>query len=603
MSEGTPFGRYVLFEKLSTGPVVDLFRAVTRAADGRQVQVVVKRIRDELASDPTFAGPFLDEAKVAAALQHPNIARVYEWGREGEALYLSMEYIQGTNLGSALQATIEQGVRFQPTVGLHVLAECLQGLAYAHELTDPFGLKLKVVHRNVCPQNIVLSADGQVKLVDFGLALASSRAAVVRPGAFAGGLTYLAPEVLARAATDYRADLFSAGAVLYEVLTGRKLHVAGGPAAAQSVSLAVRANPPSSVHPDIPAELDRLVLQATALDPAARPASARDFHAALVAVLRSWSKPVEPAGLARYLVEVLSGRARQVSGRASFAFGEATSHWFAQGDNLERMEPGAAPAADLPGPGALLESAPRPDPTDPVMRAPKGRFSEGSTVMAVEEGGLGRKRTWRAAAIVVAVLVLGGALIAALLSSLSGGPELKKPDAAVAEAPAEQAFAGPVVLKVQPAVVAVFVDGDPVRPEGEPPVLLGLRPGPHRLRLVAPGYTPWEGDLTLVKDQPAELVQALVARKGTLQVRSTPPGATVWLGNKKVGKTPYEVKDLPAEKEHALQLALAGYALLKVTVKPADWPDDPAAPLLLEKKLEKPGKPKPPPRGKKPRGR
>jgi len=231
MSQGTPFGRYVLLETLSSGPLAELHRAVTRAADGSEVQVVVKRIRDELASDPAFAGPFLDEARLATVLQHPNIARVYEWGREGESLYIAMEYIQGTNLGSALQATIEQGVRFQPTVGLHVLAEVLQGLTYAHELTDPFGLKLGVVHRNICPQNIVLSAAGQVKLVDFGLALATSRTATTRPGMFAGGLTYLAPEVLARAPTDFRADLFSVGTVLYEVLTGRKLHVQAGPAA------------------------------------------------------------------------------------------------------------------------------------------------------------------------------------------------------------------------------------------------------------------------------------------------------------------------------------------------------------------------------------
>ncbi|HOX42174.1 MAG TPA: serine/threonine-protein kinase [Myxococcota bacterium] len=604
MSQGTPFGRYVLLETLSSGPLAELHRAVTRAADGSEVQVVVKRIRDELASDPAFAGPFLDEARLATVLQHPNIARVYEWGREGESLYIAMEYIQGTNLGSALQATIEQGVRFQPTVGLHVLAEVLQGLTYAHELTDPFGLKLGVVHRNICPQNIVLSAAGQVKLVDFGLALATSRTATTRPGMFAGGLTYLAPEVLARAPTDFRADLFSVGTVLYEVLTGRKLHVQAGPAATQAVARAVRENPPSRVHTDIPPALDELVVRATSPAAGERPASAREFRARLVEVLASWSKPVEPAGLARYLVEVLSGRARQVSGRASFAFGEATSHWFAQGEKLERLEPGAPPAegapedpllaavaAPAPVVGTLLETAPRPDPTDPVMRAPRGRFADGSTVMAVEEGGLGRKRTWKAVAIVLGVLALGGALIAALLSSLSSGPELGQPDASTVAAPTETAFSGPVALKVQPSLVAVFVDGDPVQPEGEPPALLGLRAGTHRVRLVAPGHLPWEGDVVLVKDAPAEIAQSLEVRQGTLAVKSTPPKAIVWLDGKKVGLTPLELPRVDASRDHALQLVLRGYAPHKSTLKPADWPDDPAAPLTLEKTLEKPRKP------------
>jgi eukaryotic-like serine/threonine-protein kinase len=614
MSQGTPFGRYVLIEKLSSGPMAELHRAVTRSAAGAEVQVVVKRIRDELASDPAFAGPFLDEARLATALQHPNIARVYEWGREGESLYIAMEYIQGTNLASALQATSEQGVRFQPTVGLHVLSEVLRGLAYAHELTDPFGLKLGVVHRNVCPQNIVLSAAGQVKLVDFGLALATSRTATTRPGMFAGGLTYLAPEVLARRQTDYRADLFSVGAVLYEVLSGRKLHVAAGPEAVQAVARAVRANPPSKVQADIPPELDQLVVRATSPNPAERPASAQEFQARLGEVLASWSKPVDPAGLARYLVEVMSGRAREVSGRASFAFGEATSHWFAQGEQLERMEPGAPPAdappaptttgAPAPGPapvlGTLLENAPRPDPTDPVLRAPRGRFAEGSTVMAVEEGGLGRKRTWKAFAIVLGVLALGGVLIAALLSALSAGPEVKKPDASTPETPSETAFSGPVALKVQPALVAVFVDGDPVRPEGEPPVLLGLRAGDHRVRLAAPGYLSWEGDVHLTKDAPAELAQSLEVRKGTLAVKSTPPKAIVWLDGKKVGLTPLELPEVDASREHALQLVLPGYAPHKSSVKPTDWPDEPTAPLTLEKALEKPKKPVKPVRPVKP---
>jgi serine/threonine-protein kinase len=594
MTDSIQFGNYTLLERLAIGEVAELFRGVRRGPDGAEVPVVVKRIRDELAGDPTFSGPFLDEAKLGAALSHPNLGRVYEWGREGDSLYIAMEYIEGTNLGSVLQSASEQGVRFQPALGLTILCQVLDGLTHAHELTDAFGAPLGLVHRNVCPRNIVLAADGRVKLVDFGLAKATSRTAQTRPGLFAGGLTYLAPEVISQTAIDQRADLFSVGVVLYELLTGLKLHAQTGPEAARMVAEAVNSRPPSSVHADIPTELDQLVARATSPEPERRPVSARVFREALQVFLGRWAQKAGPEELAAYLVEVLAGRARQASGRASFAFGEATSHWFAQGEVLERLPPGEV------APGLSAATAERPDGTDPVLRAPRGGFAAGSTVMAVEAGGLGRSRTWKALAIVGGVLAVGALLIWAVVRHLADGDPAPQGPRISLDVPVEAAYSGPVALRVEPAGALAVVDGEPMKPEGDPPSLLGLRAGERRVKLVAAGYLPWEGSLSLVKDQPAELVQQLEPRKGVLKIQTTPPRAMVFLDGKKAGRSPLALKELLASRRHALRVELKGFATESREVKPEDWPEALEDPLVIEFALQKPSRNAPPRKGKKP---
>jgi hypothetical protein len=218
--------------------------------------------------------------------------------------------------------------------------------------------------------------------------------------------------------------------------------------------------------------------------------------------------------------------------------------------------------------------------------------------MAVEASGLGRGRLWKNLAWVlgaVALLALAGYWFATRLASSDGAVAA----ADAGPAPVEK-YAGEIQLKVTPEVAVVLIDGDPYRPDGNPPKLLGVRAGTHRVRLVAPGYLPWEGELTFAADQPGLIEQALAPRKGKLTVKSDPAGADIVFDSKKAGRTPKTFESVEAHREHTVVLRAKRFKDHKFKVEPADWPEDAEAPLLIEKKLERAGGAKPP---KKPRGR
>lgn len=585
-----PFGRYQLTERLAAGTVADLYRATTMTAGGQSMVVVIKRIREDLSHDPNFAGAFIDEARIAAALDHPNIAKVYEWSRQDEVLFIALEYIEGTNLASLMQSCSEQGLRFPATLAIHVVAELLAGLGYAHTRTDAYGHLLQIVHRGVSPQNVLLSSEGQVKLVDFGMARASSRVHGTRPGIFGGQITYLAPEVAARRPVDARTDVYSCGVMLYELLTGQKLHAAATNDA-RIVAQTMQARPPSGVHADIPADLDTVVLRAAALDPDARFASAGLMRQELQAFLARWDRRLDPEALSAFLVEALSGRSAGKR-EGGFAFGEATSHWFAQGEELVRTDPDLGELlGDLPDPAP----GDRPDAGEPLMVPPKGSFSAGSTVMAVEQSGLGRSRQVKAFGIVAGGLLVAGVLVALVLGSLSGKPEAPRPAVEPLESKNE-GFSGPVQVKTVPDGVLVFVDGDPVESLGNPPRILNLRAGKRRFKLIAPGYLPWEGDVELEQGLPRTIEQVLEVHTGTLVVRSRPPRAMAFFDGKRVGQTPVRIPNVSAAKAHKLVLQAKRHVPFKLEIRPGDWPEDPQAEFVLEHELVPIAKKKPPKR-------
>ncbi len=596
MSEPIPYGKYQLLVKLATGGLADLYQAQTRVPGGRDLAVVIKRLRPEVVANPEFAAMFVDEARIAAALDHPNIARVYEWGRVEHSYFIAMEYIEGTNLGSLMQSLVEQGQRFPPTLSLYVMSEVLAGLSFAHSLKDPFGNMLGIVHGGVCPPNIVISARGAVKLVDFGLARAIFRRHKNIPSQFAYQFTYFAPEAIGEQSLDARADIFSCGVVLYELLTGQKLHASDRSEKRQTLIETVNARPPSSVFTDIPTELDRVVQSCLGENPTDRPPSADALRGTLTAFLKHWDHQANAESLAALLLDTFSGRSPQ---KGRFSFGEATSQWLAQGDELQRVTPEAAPERQPPSTGPAIEELPAPTdapgsvPTplgkleagEPPYQAPQKRFAGGETVMAIEAGGLGKKRQkttlLRLGGVLAAVILLAALLVYSLVRDTGETVQ-------TGAGPSGNRFAGAVELKVTPEGALVFVDGDLVKPQGNPPQLLNLRPGPHRIKLIHPGYLNWEGDVNLEADQPFVIERGLEERTGTLLITSTPPGAIlIQDGTRPLGKTPYTFNNYLVRKSMKLTLDLKGYHPVKVAVEPSDWPEEATAELKIEKKLEK----------------
>jgi eukaryotic-like serine/threonine-protein kinase len=308
------FGRYALLERLGTGGMADVFRAVTVGSEGFRRMVVIKRVRRSLAGSPEFLNQFRDEAKITALLDHPNIVQVYDFGHIDGAPFLAMEYVQGKDLRVVLRALADTGRRMRPSLAALICRQAAQALHYAHTLRDSDEHPFHIVHRDVNPTNLMLARSGMVKVLDFGIAKASvySGKAQTEQPVIKGKLAYLSPEQALCQPLDARSDVFSLGATFWEMLTGRRLfagkseferihNVVEGPIVA-----------PSSLAPGVAPELDAIVMRALERDVERRYQSAQEMAEDLERFLQ-----VEPAG-SRAIENVLD----QLFGKASSSSGE-----------------------------------------------------------------------------------------------------------------------------------------------------------------------------------------------------------------------------------------------------------------------------------------
>src|SRR5512145_1698645 len=209
--------------RLGVGGMAEVFLAKKRGAEGTFKQLVVKRILPQHTSSRRFRAMFAEEAQLATRLNHPNIVQVYEfqdYGEEGQLL--SMEYVEGPDLRRLMRAALAQGTRLPPYVSSYIVGEVAKGLHYAHERKDEGGQRLDIVHRDVSPQNILLSFDGAVKIADFGIA--SANLFREEPGVLKGKTGYMSPEQARGEHVDRRTDIYSLGVVFHELLAGRPLH-------------------------------------------------------------------------------------------------------------------------------------------------------------------------------------------------------------------------------------------------------------------------------------------------------------------------------------------------------------------------------------------
>jgi serine/threonine protein kinase len=270
-----PFGPYELVRRLAAGNVVDIFLAQARAASGFQKAVAIKMIRAaHLDDDPDFVRQLVEEANIASRLQHKNIVQVIDLGEIERQHYIAMEYVDGIDLATLLTRL---GARraVSPRVAAYVVREVCEGLDHAHRKADAEAKPLRIVHRAVSPSNILLSFTGDVKLNDFGLAKASLRAASTQAGQIKGKYAYMAPEQARGQAIDARADVFAAGLVLYELLTGRQAYPdAPLPLLLERLTRGV-IEPAESIVPDLHPTLAGILRRATAADLTQRHPSAR----------------------------------------------------------------------------------------------------------------------------------------------------------------------------------------------------------------------------------------------------------------------------------------------------------------------------------------
>ena len=275
--------------------MAEVFKARMPGAAGFEKILVIKKMLPHLASQQQFVDMFVAEAQLAAQVQHRNVVQVLalEQQDSGE-YYMAMEYVPGTDLRQLLAAVVRRNLRLPPWFSIHVVCELLEGLEFAHNLTDAQRRPRNIVHRDVTPANVFISRFGEVKLGDFGVAHDESRQWRTQAGQVKGKIPYMAPEQLRAQGLDRRIDVFAAGVVLWETLTQKRLFAGGPQIDVMNRIIKGERPPPSSRASDIPKALDAVVLKALKVDPDERYPSAGAFQSDLLDVLSELHPRVRP---------------------------------------------------------------------------------------------------------------------------------------------------------------------------------------------------------------------------------------------------------------------------------------------------------------------
>jgi eukaryotic-like serine/threonine-protein kinase len=286
-----PFGKYLLVERLAQGGMAEVFRAVYQGAAGFEKQVAVKRILPVFDGAREFVAMFVDEARIASSLTHVNIVQVSDFGELDGNYYLAMELVDGVDLGRLREAASPRGLGLPLPIIAYVIAEAARGLAYAHDKRGPDGAPLGIVHRDVSPQNVLVSYAGEVKIADFGIAKATGKLHKTESGAVMGKIRYMSPEQINGEPLDGRSDIFALGTIFWELLVGAPLWSGDNPGAVSDQVKNAKVDPPSRRGRNIPVEIDRIVLKALERGRDARYGRASD----LARDLSSWLSQAAPS--------------------------------------------------------------------------------------------------------------------------------------------------------------------------------------------------------------------------------------------------------------------------------------------------------------------
>jgi serine/threonine protein kinase len=272
------FGKYYLLERISVGGMAEVFKAKAFGEAGFERLVAVKRILPSIAEDQEFIAMFVDEAKLAVQLTHPNIAQIFELGKVGDAYFIALEYVAGKDMRAIFERAKKRNEMLPVPMACFMVMKLCEGLDYAHNKKDAAGRSLELVHRDVSPQNILVSYDGDVKLIDFGIAKAASKSSKTQAGILKGKFGYMSPEQVRGLQVDRRSDVFAVGICLYELLTTERLFVGESDFSTLEKVRNVEITPPTFYNKKIPEELENIVLKALAKHPEDRYRSAMDLH-------------------------------------------------------------------------------------------------------------------------------------------------------------------------------------------------------------------------------------------------------------------------------------------------------------------------------------
>jgi serine/threonine-protein kinase len=413
--------RYALFEEIAVGGMASVHLGQVLGAAGFSRVVAIKRLHPHFARDGEFVSMFLDEARLAARIRHPNVVATLDVVRSDRELFLVMEYVPGESLALLERAASKLGERMPTDVSVAIVAGALHGLHAAHEAVSEKGEPLDIVHRDVSPQNIIVGADGVARVLDFGIAKARVRLQTTREGQVKGKLRYMAPEQLREGAVSPRTDVYAAGVVLWELLTGERLFSGSNEAAIIAKMLEGRVRSPLAIVADLEPALSAAVLRALEREPERRFSTAR----AMAEAVMSARAPASPGAVADWM--------RRVAGEKLGAIAERVARIEAF-----RVAEAGAVLAELTGRVSVGEMTPTERgsmSTRPEVRVAASPAPEHTATLTMSRPALvaGRRVPAR-----IGWLVAGGAATAAVLVWARAVAE----PSAVLEAPSAAAVAG-----------------------------------------------------------------------------------------------------------------------------------------------------------------
>ncbi|HEU4382288.1 MAG TPA: serine/threonine-protein kinase [Anaeromyxobacteraceae bacterium] len=526
------FGKFFLLQRLAVGGMAEIYRAKVAGAGGFEKEMVLKRILTSRAQDQGFVKMLVNEAKLTVQLTHNNIAQIYECGTIDGQYFIAMELVNGVTLKEMMSAFQRAGVTLTPEQSIYLVLQLLQGLDYAHKKTDPQGHPLKIVHCDVSPDNALISYQGEVKLLDFGIARAATGLSNYKEGMLMGKLGYVAPEQASlEKAWDHRVDIFAAGILLYELLTKQKPFPKATDVESLVQSRRARVLPPTTIDDRLPRDIDPILLRALAYDPEKRYHDARAFADALVDLLFPTPHSAIQDLLGSQMHQVYAERiAKQRQARAHDALVmKVLANVAAQQQAVYQKFTDTRPATP-----PLAVS--RPD----DLETPRPRVRT-RTVRVGMSG-------WRA---VLAGLVAGSMAAAGFLAA------------------AVWLARGVVVVTSNPPGAEVIVDGKPGA-DRTPAVVEGLRLSqPHTVEIRAADRRAVAVELD---PRPGELVRRvhgeLPSLIGSITVESDPPGAEVRLDGRAVGTTPLTLPGIRVDQRHRIDLTLSGHEIDQFVVLP-----------------------------------
>ncbi|HEX9801331.1 MAG TPA: TonB family protein [Thermoanaerobaculia bacterium] len=352
------FGQYTLLERIALGGMAEVWKARMKGVEGFRKTVAIKKILPHLTDSTDFVTMFVDEAKLAAQLNHTNIIHIYDLGKIADDYYIAMEYVDGKDLRTILNAARERDSPLPLSLALLVASRLAAALDHAHRQKDFEGRPLGLVHRDVSPQNVLISFDGDIKLCDFGIVKAVSKASKTQMGALKGKLQYMSPEQAWGRPVDARSDIFSLGTLLFEMLTGRRLFAGESEMSVLDAVREGRIQAPRDLDPRIPLEVNATVLKALSREPKDRYGTAGDLQREIDAILASLKPAPSQRDLALYVQRLFDVGARPTKAAAA----------------AERATPAPAPVT-APAQPVVTDVAPVTTASDAALEAAPGARS------------------------------------------------------------------------------------------------------------------------------------------------------------------------------------------------------------------------------------